>query len=40
MSPTELEVTIRKQFEAGDLHAAATLAINGYGREVCGVATA
>jgi len=36
MSPTELEVTIRKQFEAGDLHAAATLAINGYGREVCG----
>ncbi|HZJ61935.1 MAG TPA: sigma-70 family RNA polymerase sigma factor [Kofleriaceae bacterium] len=36
MSATELEVTIRKQFEAGDLHAAATLAIKGYGREVCG----
>jgi RNA polymerase sigma-70 factor, ECF subfamily len=36
MSPTELEVAIRQRFEAGDLHAAATLAIEGYGREVRG----
>jgi RNA polymerase sigma-70 factor (ECF subfamily) len=36
MPSTELEVTIRNRFEAGDLHAAATLAIKGYGREVCG----
>lgn len=36
MSSTELEHAIRNRFDAGDLHTAATLAIQGYGREVCG----
>ena len=36
MPTTELEVAIRERFDANDLHAAATLAIEAYGREVCG----
>lgn len=36
MVNVEVEVAIRERFEANDLHAAATLAIQGYGGEVCG----
>jgi RNA polymerase sigma-70 factor, ECF subfamily len=36
MASTELEAAIRERFDAGDLRAAATLAIEGYGGEVCG----
>lgn len=36
MERSELEATIRRLFDVGDLRAAATLAIEGYGSEVCG----
>src|SRR5882672_6201037 len=36
MPTTELEVAIRERFDANDLRAAATLAIEAYGGEVCG----
>jgi RNA polymerase sigma-70 factor (ECF subfamily) len=36
MAPSEVEAAIRELFDAGDLRAAATVAIHGYGGEVCG----
>jgi RNA polymerase sigma-70 factor (ECF subfamily) len=36
MANPELEARIRARFDAGDLQGAATLAIQGYGAEVCG----
>lgn len=36
MRTAELEVAIRERFDANDLRAAATLAIEAYGGEVCG----
>jgi RNA polymerase sigma-70 factor (ECF subfamily) len=36
MQTTEIEIAIRERFDANDLRAAATLAIEAYGREVCG----
>jgi RNA polymerase sigma-70 factor (ECF subfamily) len=36
MARPELESAIRDRFDAGDLRAAATLAVEGYGAEVCG----
>ncbi|HEX3763328.1 MAG TPA: sigma-70 family RNA polymerase sigma factor [Kofleriaceae bacterium] len=36
MRSTEIEVAIRERFDANDLRAAATLAIEAYGGEVCG----
>jgi RNA polymerase sigma-70 factor (ECF subfamily) len=36
MPPSALESEIRARFSAGDLSGAATLAIQGYGAEVCG----
>lgn len=36
MPPTALEAELRELFDAGDLSGAATLAVRGYGAEVCG----
>jgi RNA polymerase sigma-70 factor (ECF subfamily) len=36
MRTTEIEIAIRERFDANDLRAAATLAIEAYGGEVCG----
>lgn len=36
MGTTEIEIAIRERFDAHDLGAAATLAIEAYGGEVCG----
>src|SRR5262245_39727139 len=36
MASSELETAIRERFDAGDLRGAATLAVEGYGGEVCG----
>jgi len=36
MGTTQLEIAIRERFDANDLRAAATLAIEAYGGEVCG----